>query len=192
MLKHSGWQWHLRSAWPWVLVVCFLLFFGPSAKAQNSTGSEQSEKLSYETSLNASLIEAESNLQMLLLRLGERKQQVSALQARLVQAAQSLTDSEQASAELEQRLKQAEISVVDLQQELRETLISLAGARTQYTMLSEAFGVYVGEMAEQKQELIGERDAAFRQARLWRIGAMAGGGLVIAGAITVTVLILVK
>jgi septal ring factor EnvC (AmiA/AmiB activator) len=192
MLKHGGWQWHLRSVWPWVLVVCFLLFFGPSAGAQNLIDSEQSEKLSYETSLNASLIEADQNLQLLLLRLGERKQQVSALQASLAQAAQSLTDSAQASAELEQRLKQAEISVVDLQQELRATLISLAGARTQYDMLSEAFGAYVGEMAEQKRELINERDAAFRQARLWKIGALAGGGLIIAGAITVTVLILVK
>jgi septal ring factor EnvC (AmiA/AmiB activator) len=176
----------------WVLVLCSLLWFVPFAGAQNSTGKEQSEKLSYETSLSASLIEADQNLQMLLLRLSERKQQVSALQASLAQAAQNLTESEQASAELEQRLKQAEISVMDLQQELRATLISLAGARTQYDMLSEAFGAYVGEMVEQKRELINERDAALRQARLWRIGALAGGGLVIAGAITITVLLLVK
>jgi chromosome segregation ATPase len=185
----NGWHWLSRSAWPWVLVVCFFLWSGPCVGAQNAIDSEPSQNSQYELSLNASLNEADSNLQMLLLRLSERRQQVEALQTSLQQAEQSLNVSELASVELDQQLQEAQASVMSLQQELRETLISLAGVRTQYDMLSEAFGAYVGEMQEQKRGLASERDRTVRQAKLWRLGALAGGGLAVGAGIIILILL---
>jgi ABC-type uncharacterized transport system ATPase subunit len=188
-MSKQNWQWPLRSALLWALVGFFLFTCGPFAQTQNATDSGSLQNLPPELSLSDNLNLADSNLQTLLLRLAERKQQVSELQVSLVQAAQNLTDSEQASAELELHLKEAEASVAILQQELRATLFLLAGVRTQYDMLSEAFGAYVEETQQQKRQLISERDMALRQARLWKIAALTGGGLVIAGGIALVIIL---
>jgi hypothetical protein len=67
---------------------------------------------------------------------------------------------------------------------------SLSGLQVDFSKLSTSITEYVGLMQDQVRDLKSERDAAKLQARVWRLGALVGGGVAVIGVIVlVTVLI---